>query len=67
VLAVAVPVKNLHSQGAVAVSIAQRGHGDLRRRPVGTQRVVDLFTLPHHCVLVVLVQSVEIRWQIVKE
>ena len=57
VLAVAVPVKNLHPQGAIAIAIAQRRHGDLGRSPVGTQRVVDLLAFPHHGVLVVFVQS----------
>ena len=60
-LAVAVPVEDLDLEGSVDIAVAQRRHGDLGGWPDGTQGVVDLIALPHHRVLVVLVQSVRVR------
>jgi len=57
VLAIAIPVKNLNLQRTIHVTVTQRRHGNLDRGPDGIQGIVDLGTLPHHRVRVVLVQS----------
>mmetsp|Transcript_51539 Transcript_51539/g.104893 ORF Transcript_51539/g.104893 Transcript_51539/m.104893 type:complete len:355 (+) Transcript_51539:254-1318(+) len=55
-LAIGIPIEDLHLEGSIDVSVAEGGHGDLHGGPDGVQCVVDLGALPHHSVGAVLVQ-----------
>jgi hypothetical protein len=57
VFAIAVPVEQTHSQRAVQVVVAQRGHGDLGFAPARVQTVFDLDALPYRSEAAIFVQS----------